>query len=220
VVDVTATGVALAPPVDVRTSPYSAPEQLDGKRDEPRSDLFALGAVLYEMLAGSKAFPGDTRADLPTAIREAQPPPLAGVPEGLVRLVSKCLEKSPDRRWQSAQLVLLELKLLRTEMRVDAWASKGEPRLGTRLEGRRFPRVLDMVPVFSPAQTGEAGEPPLPLNRAPERCPKCGAEDVHPSRPRGSVEESLADLKVRFQRCHRCYQRFMRVAFLSITRPG
>jgi len=89
------------------TPGYMAPEQVRGLPAEPRSDLFALGAILYEMLAGRPAFPGETAAERMTAALRDEPPelPASGrpLPAGLDRIVRHCLEKDPGERFQSAR---------------------------------------------------------------------------------------------------------------------
>ncbi len=86
---------------------YMAPEQLQGKPADARSDLFAFGAVLYEMATGRKAFDGKSVASVIGAIIDSDPPPISSLqpasPALLDHVVRKCLEKDPDRRWQSAQ---------------------------------------------------------------------------------------------------------------------
>ncbi|MDQ6707207.1 MAG: protein kinase, partial [Acidobacteriota bacterium] len=98
------------------TFQYMAPEQLEGKDADARTDLFAFGAVLYEMLTGRKAFEGKSQASLISAIMSAEPPPLSTVQPlvtpALERVVKTCLAKDPDARWQSAHDVKLELKWL------------------------------------------------------------------------------------------------------------
>jgi serine/threonine protein kinase/WD40 repeat protein len=97
-VDLTGKGTILG------TLPYMAPEQVEGREADARTDLFAFGAVLYEMVTGRKAFPGQTAANLMVAILERDPPPLPGsCPPALDRLVRRCLAKDPDQRWQNAQ---------------------------------------------------------------------------------------------------------------------
>jgi eukaryotic-like serine/threonine-protein kinase len=90
----------------VGTLPYVAPEQLEGAPGDARSDIFALGAVLYEMVSGKRAFGSDSPASVIVAILNRQPEPLAilqpAVPAAFDQLVSKCLAKDPDARWQSA----------------------------------------------------------------------------------------------------------------------
>jgi eukaryotic-like serine/threonine-protein kinase len=98
--DLTAQGTILG------TFQYMAPEQLEGQEADARTDIFAFGAVLYEMLAGRKAFDGKTRASLIGSILKDEPPPVSAVrsltPASLDRVIKKCLEKDPEARWQSA----------------------------------------------------------------------------------------------------------------------
>ncbi len=90
----------------VGTLQYMAPEQLEGKEADARSDLFAFGAVLYEMTTGHRAFEGASQASLIAAILDAEPRPIAALspaaPAGLERVVARCLAKDPDDRWQTA----------------------------------------------------------------------------------------------------------------------
>jgi eukaryotic-like serine/threonine-protein kinase len=97
----------------VGTLPYMAPEQISGGRIDDRTDIFAFGALLYELATGKRAFEGTDRGDLIVKILDRNPPPLAGrvvVPEAFDRVVRKCLAKDPDERWQSAHDLLDELK--------------------------------------------------------------------------------------------------------------
>ena len=100
------------------TAPYMSPEQVEGKPIDPRSDLFSLGIIMHEMLAGSRPFSGGSSPLLMASILKDQPKALvelrAEVPEGVSRLVRRCLEKDPRDRIQSAHEVLLELKALRS----------------------------------------------------------------------------------------------------------
>ncbi len=96
------------------TLAYMAPEQLEGRKADTRSDIFAFGAVLYEMATGRKAFQGSSRASRISAIMTAEPEPVsvsqATAPPALDRLVRTCLAKDPEERWQSAHDVARELK--------------------------------------------------------------------------------------------------------------
>jgi Tol biopolymer transport system component len=95
------------------TPQYMAPEQFEGKEADARSDIWAFGAVLYEMVTGQKAFQGKSYASLLGAILSADPPPMAVqplTPAWLERLVKRCLQKDPDDRYQSMRDVVLDLR--------------------------------------------------------------------------------------------------------------
>ena len=96
------------------TFQYMAPEQLEGQDADARTDIFAFGAVLYEMLTGKKAFEGKSQASLIGAILNDTPPPISTIeplaPSALDRVVSACLAKDPDERWQTARDLLRELR--------------------------------------------------------------------------------------------------------------
>ena len=103
----------------VGTFQYMAPEQLEGKAVDARTDIFAFGTVLYEMATGRKAFSGTSQASLIAAILTEQPPPVSSISAprdrhasplfALDRVVERCLMKSPNERWQSARDLKLEL---------------------------------------------------------------------------------------------------------------
>ncbi|MFN7926302.1 MAG: protein kinase [Bryobacteraceae bacterium] len=95
------------------TPQYMAPEQFEGREADARSDVWAFGAVLYEMVTGQKAFQGKSYSSLVGAILSADPAPMAVkpfTPAWLERLVRRCLAKDPDDRWQSMRDVALELR--------------------------------------------------------------------------------------------------------------
>ena len=85
------------------TIPYMAPEQLEGKDADARTDIFALGAVLYEMVTGRRPFSGENAARLSAAILEREPPPPIPDAPMLNRLIMRCLAKNREDRWQTAQ---------------------------------------------------------------------------------------------------------------------
>src|SRR5262249_25208490 len=98
----------------VGTFQYMAPEQLEGKEADRRSDIFAFGTVMYEMTTAPSAFSGKSHASLIAAILSSEPPPISTIqpmtPPALDRVVKRCLAKDPDDRWQSAGDLASELK--------------------------------------------------------------------------------------------------------------
>ena len=119
---------------------YMAPEQIEGREVDSRTDIFAFGIVLFEMLSGQRPFAGDSRASLMAAIVAAEPPALSSlqprVPAALERLIRRCLAKDPDDRWQTARDMAAELR----------WIAEGGPgrttsraAAATRARPRRAP---------------------------------------------------------------------------------
>ena len=119
------------------TLQYMAPEQLEGKEADARTDIFALGAVIYEMATGRKAFDGATQANLIAAILERDPPPISAIqplsPPALDRVLRICLAKNPDARWQAAHDILVQLK----------WINDAGPR--TTSDNRKSQKVSELV---------------------------------------------------------------------------
>lgn len=104
------------PGVVLGTMGYMAPEQVRGKPADSRSDIFSFGAILYEMLAGQRAFQGETAADTITSILTKEPPDLSvtnkDVHPGLDRIIRHALEKNPEERFQSARDIAFDLEAL------------------------------------------------------------------------------------------------------------
>ncbi len=98
----------------VGTFQYMAPEQVEGKEADARGDIFALGAVLYEMATGRRAFSGKSQASVVAAILASDPPPVSSLqpmsPPALDRVIRNCLAKDPDDRFQSVHDLKLQLK--------------------------------------------------------------------------------------------------------------
>jgi hypothetical protein len=130
--DTTSTSVAGAV---LGTPAYMAPEQIEGRPADARTDIFAFGAVLWEMLTGRPAFESASTPGVMAAILRADPPPLASllpqVPAALDRLVQTCLAKAPDSRYASMRDVLIDLR-----------------RIAQHRSGR-FPTIATKVPVVA-----------------------------------------------------------------------
>ncbi|HEY7370340.1 MAG TPA: protein kinase, partial [Thermoanaerobaculia bacterium] len=96
------------------TFQYMSPEQLEGRDADARSDIFAFGCVLYEMLTGQKAFSGKSQASLIGSIMNSEPAPVSSIqpmtPPALDRVVKGCLAKEPEHRWHTAHDVMLQLQ--------------------------------------------------------------------------------------------------------------
>src|SRR5580700_9788026 len=98
----------------VGTIQYMAPEQIEGKEADARSDIFAFGVVLYEMVAGKRPFSGKSQISVASSILESDPAPISALkpntPVGFEHVVTTCLQKNPEERYQSAQDIKLELQ--------------------------------------------------------------------------------------------------------------
>ena len=136
----------------VGTLQYMAPEQVEGKLADARTDLWALGAILYEMLTGKRAFEGTSAASLIGHIMQAEPPALATLqpltPPAVDRLVRRCLRKDPDERWDTAHDVAGELRWLRE---ADDAATPAQP-----AHRRLLPRALVPVTMLTMVAIGAA----------------------------------------------------------------
>ena len=114
--DATNLPTATEPGVVMGTLGYMSPEQVKAKPADARSDIFALGAILYEMLSGQRAFRGDSAGETMAAILKEDPPDLSvtneNISPGLERIVRHCLEKNPERRFQSASDIAFGLQEL------------------------------------------------------------------------------------------------------------
>jgi serine/threonine protein kinase len=169
------------------TLQYMSPEQIEGQEADARSDIFAFGLVLYELITGKRAFEGKTKTSLVASILKDQPRPLSELqplsPPALERVVRTCLEKDPNKRWQSAREVKHVLE----------WISAGPsfPRASataTATAGRRWlwPSIAAVLAVIAVVATWAPwrAEPPaaepvrfqIPL---PEKTNAQGPEDLN-----------------------------------------
>ena len=116
---------------------YMSPEQVRGRELDARTDIFSFGAILYEMLAGRRAFKGDSHVETMNAILKEEPPELVesgrNITPGLDRIVRRCLEKSPEARFHSASDLAFDLEA------VSGASTSARAAVGTA--GRRLPRI-------------------------------------------------------------------------------
>jgi predicted Ser/Thr protein kinase len=103
----------------IGTPAYMAPEQLEGKACDARSDIFSFGLVLYEMAAGKRAFSGDGQVALIAEVMRCDPAPLTGSPAQFAHVVERCLTKDPEQRWQTARDLKAELEWTGGDARIE-----------------------------------------------------------------------------------------------------
>ena len=140
----------------VGTFQYMAPEQIDGKEADARSDIFAFGAVLYEMLTGKRAFEGKSQISVASAILEKDPPPVsqvqAAISPALEHVISRALNKDPEKRWQNAADLREELEWARQSSKVSAEQTS----LRTTSSTAHRPWLLPLVSLIALAGLGLA----------------------------------------------------------------
>jgi Tol biopolymer transport system component len=145
---VTGTGWPLSDPITagptiLGTISYMAPEQLEGGDVDARADLFAFGAVLYEMLTARRAFEGKSPASVIASILAGEPPRLLEVrplaPTAVARVIATCLEKDPNDRWQTAHDLRLQLEAIADD------AGTGRRWRGASLRRLRWPATIALL---------------------------------------------------------------------------
>jgi serine/threonine protein kinase/Tol biopolymer transport system component len=168
-----------APGSMLGTLPYMAPEQVEGREADSRTDIFALGIVLYEMASGHRPFHGDSRASLAAAILKEDPPPVSTfatlAPPSLDRVVKRCLAKDPNERWQSARDVGAELEWVLETDASRGWRPSTASGLGERrqISGKRVAQIaaatvlilLSALGAYQVAQQLRETSPPAPVTR-------------------------------------------------------
>ena len=167
-----------------------APEQLKGAAADARSDLFAFGAMLYEMISGRRAFDGGSQTELVAAILDHEPPPLStpagSVPQTVQRFVATCLAKDPDERWQTAKDMLRELRWVRDDGRARETAASDARRVSRR-------RVLATTMLMLAAALAAAG---VVLSISRPSAPTRISFAIHPPDgtrfPRGAAEMAVS----------------------------
>ena len=119
---------------------YMSPEQVSGTQVDPRSDIFSFGAMLYEMLTGTKAFRGDSESAIMAAVLSANPAPVSSLspvtPAALERIVVRCLQKDPGARFQSSRDLLSELEFVASEAAAPEASSAAAPPFRARSRER------------------------------------------------------------------------------------
>jgi Tol biopolymer transport system component/predicted Ser/Thr protein kinase len=153
----------------VGTMQYMAPEQLEGKEVDARTDIFAFGAVVYEMATCKRAFEGKSQASVISAIMSSDPPPMSSLqpmtPPALDRIVKRCVAKEPDERCQSAKDLTDELKWI-AESGSQVALTSAAPTKGIRALRRRAlilgPGALLLVAVIATVATWNLKPAPAP----------------------------------------------------------
>src|SRR6202162_3351530 len=154
------------------TLQYMAPEQVESKEVDARTDIFAFGAVVYEMATGKKAFEGKTSASMMAAILKDEPPAMSSLtpmtPPALDRVVKRCLAKDPENRWQTARDLELELKSIADgglETALPAASTTGRDRMLRRWAPVAGLVCLILVAVAGLAVLNRKPPPPRPVSR-------------------------------------------------------
>ena len=170
--------------VIVGTAAYMSPEQAQGKPVDARSDIFSLGAVMYEMLTGRRAFQGANRMSTLAAILQHEPKPLAEldsrIPREMERMVMRCLRKDPDRRFQD----MADLRVALEELKEESDSGKLTaplPPLGAR--SRSWPLPVGAAVVLAAAAAAwfwSGSKPGKPLQRSITRLTSTGTAS-HPA---------------------------------------
>ena len=147
------------------TLQYMAPEQLEGLEADQRTDIFALGAVIYEMITGKKAFAGKSRILLLSAIATANPEPMSvsqpAVPAALEHVIKTCLAKAPEDRWQTSRDLLAELE----------WVAEAGPEAGAGVTAgparRKHSRLAWILPAAAALVAAAVAAPAVMYFRGP-----------------------------------------------------
>ena len=188
--EVTSVATLTGKGVVMGTAPYMSPEQLQGKSVDTRSDIFSLGIMLYEMVAGRRPFQGDSGIDLASSILKDSHSSVSEVrgdlPRHLSRILDKCLEKDPRRRYQTALDVYNDLDGLQGEVKSGELTTGGQvamPATGP----------MPQVPSSGPA-TAVSGPPTAPPTSGPGTVTSDPSAAVHsgtvPVEPSGAVPAS------------------------------
>ena len=148
------------------TPQYMSPEQLQGTETDERTDIFAFGLILYELISGRRAFEATSGARLIASILKEQPPPISEIapptPKAIDRVVATCLEKDPDNRWQSAREIRHALDWIATERVSLPAAGSAERNAGSGPSSRRWQAATAAAVIVAFAAVGWAFRPKMP----------------------------------------------------------
>jgi eukaryotic-like serine/threonine-protein kinase len=173
------------PGVVMGTIVYMSPEQARGLPVDGRSDVWSLGVVLYEMIAGRQPFQGETKSDVISLILQKEPPPLARfaprVPAELERIVMKALAKDCEERYQGVKDLMIDLRRLKHRLEVDA-----------EIERSGIPGLSGSGPLATAATTSGGQSVPPPLQSGATRTDALGE-----ARPTSSAEYIVSEIKRR-----------------------
>jgi serine/threonine protein kinase len=162
---VTPSGGATRTGAILGTPAYMSPEQVRGEKVDARTDIFSLGAVVYEMLSGQRPFPGSSLVETGHAILHDDPAPIPNVPPLLAQLIRRCLAKEPDARIQSARDLAFALEMLRSDVEPGP-ASRGKLRSFLRKRWWVLAVVAVVVAAIALARLQPSGAPvPLTVER-------------------------------------------------------
>ena len=164
--DATLTAALTSEGTILGTPQYMAPEQYEGREADKRSDIFAFGCVVYEMVTGKRCFDGKTKASLIAAVLGGEPAAMSSLipvtPPALERLVKRCLEKDPEDRYQSMRDVVLELRSI-AEGRAEVTAGPAASSRGTLpwIAATAALAVVAAVALWAPWRAQKAADRPL-----------------------------------------------------------
>ena len=148
------------------TPQYMSPEQLQGTETDARTDIFAFGLILYELITGRRAFEAKSGASLIASILKEQPPPISDIapptPKAIDRVVATCLEKDPENRWQSAREIRHALDWIITESVSLPAAGSAERNAESGPSSRRWQAATAAAAIVAFAALGWAFRPTAP----------------------------------------------------------
>jgi serine/threonine protein kinase len=167
------------------TPSYMSPEQVTGKGIDPRSDIFSLGVMLYEMASGRKPFTGDSVITITYNIMNLEPSPLAGIPPAAAAIVRRAMAKSPDQRYRSAAEIAAELRGLAARGLAPAGAGSLRPAAAAvHARMASLPAARGGVPYSGPGPNYPPPPPPGSARAGSQSIPRPAPAPLFSSSPR------------------------------------